>query len=327
MAPLRLTDQPIKPRREDSEDDYISEEDEDLQSTGTGGNDTASGSDSDGSDGGSDSDQDVERQDEEEEISSQQSDEEVSDLKDISFGALAKAQATFLPAASKSRKRKLASLEDASTSNSIPTKSIDNPHPTPETQAKKPKQDRLSRTSKHAPTVSSSRNPVSRRRIILSPPPVTKSRDPRFDATITSETLNPESIVRASKAYSFLTAYQADEILALKSEIKKSQKTNPEHAAELKKKIMSMEARLRNAEKQSKEREILARHKTQEKQAIREGKKSRPYFLKKSDLKKEIERERLEGMGKKQKDKMEKRKRMREKTKEAKDMPWARRLG
>lgn len=342
MAPTRLPDQTIQPRRDDSEDEYISDEEDIEKQSDVSRNESKSGSDSsDDEDDDASNDQNLESEDEGRN-SSQPSDSEPEDLKSISFGALAKAQEAFAPPL-KSRKRKLAALNaDDETPNHLAhdqhsppqpqqhTNPIDNPHPTRDVLSKKPLQSLSSRSSKHAPAVLSSRNPVSRKREILTPPPAQRSRDPRFDPTITSATLNEASIARADKAYSFLTAYQADEILSLKSQLKKAEhgrNANATEAAALKKKLMSMESRVRNAAAKSKEREILAAHKAGEKQAIREGRKSRPYFLKKSEVKKKVELDRVEGMGKKQKETMEKRRRMREKKKEARDMPWARRMG
>jgi len=249
-----------------------------------------------------------------------QSEEE--NLKDISFGALAEAQARLNP---NPRKRKLVEREGSVESEKKFTerdrelrKDIDY---TNRGQVK-----HISRTSKHAPTAMSTRNPVSRKRAIFSPPPADKFRDPRFDASVTADSRrgNTSSTQRVGQNYAFLSDYQAAEVLDLKAQLKKAK--DPDQQAQLKRQVMSLEAKLRNAQYQRREAEILQEHKRTEREAIREGKKARPYYLKQSDLKKQIEQERQDAMGKRARDKSDQRKKKREKTKEARDMPRVRRF-
>lgn len=239
-------------------------------------------------------------------------------VSDITFGALAQAQAKYNP---NTRKRKLASSEE------IPEPPRDKPWEwRQDVEDEKRQQGKLiSRSSKHAPTMMSTRNPVSRKRAIFSPPPAEKFRDPRFDAAVVADARrgNTSSSIGASQKYAFLSDYQATEVLDLKAQLKKTK--NPDDHAELKRQIMSIEARLRNAETKRREDEILREHKKQEKQAIKEGKKARPYYLKESELKKRVLEERRNAMGAKARDKSDQRKRKREKTKDSKDMPRARR--
>jgi len=128
---------------------------------------------------------------------------------------------------------------------------------------------------------------------------------------------------KANKNYSFLTEYQAAEILDLKSQIKKAK--DPHVQADLKRQVMSMEAKVRNAQARQKEEEIRKRHKEEEKEAIRTGQKSKPYYLKEADVRKKVKEERLQSMSKGARDKAEKRRQKREKGKEARDMPRVRR--
>lgn len=239
-------------------------------------------------------------------------------VSDITFGALAEAQAKFNP---NPRKRKLA-----------PTDEVQEPQRDKPWEWRQDVEDEkrqqgkhISRSSKHAPTMMSTRNPVSRKRAIFSPPPAEKFRDPRFDAAVVADARrgNTSSSTGANQKYAFLSDYQATEVLDLKAQLKKTK--NAEDQAELKRQIMSIEARLRNAETKRREDEILREHKKQEKQAIKEGKKARPYYLKESELKKRVLEERRNAMGAKARDKSDKRKRKREKTKDSKDMPRARR--
>lgn len=244
-------------------------------------------------------------------------DEEAS-LNDISFGALARAQETLDP---KPRKRKLAdSLEEP-----IPDISKQNEEASFDTRrrAKEARIDAPKRTSKHAPTVESARKPVSRKRVIFEPSPAIKSRDPRFDPTVMSTNRDRSASDKANKNYSFLSTYQAAEILDLKSQIKKAK--DPDVVDDLKRQVMSLESKIRSAEARQRENEIRKKHKEQEKEALRTGQKSNPYYLKDADIKKLANEERLKGMGKRARDKADKRRRKREKTKESRDMPRMRR--
>ena len=246
---------------------------------------------------------------------------EPEDLKDISFGALAKAQADLRP---KSRKRKFQDLsatpdEDSTTQpNSARPEHGDVPVIKPRKAGTVP-----ARTSKHAPAVQSSRHAVSRRRDIFEPPASLKFRDPRFDPTVTASNTDALAAEKANRNYSFLSSYQASEILDLKMQIKKSK--DPDVVAILKRQAMSLDSKMRAAEAQQRERDIIRRHKQKEKEAIKSGQKSKPYFLKQSDIKREALAERFESMGKKARDKALERKRKRTKGKESKAMPRVRR--
>ena len=247
-----------------------------------------------------------------------EADGEEQSLAEISFGALAKAQETFNP---KPRKRKFAETQDepgSSTSRPNDEQQFDT-----RKRAKEARIDAPKRTSKHAPTVESARKPVSRKRIIFEPPAAAKSRDPRFDPTVMSANRNPSATDKANKNYSFLSQYQAEEILQLKAQIKKTK--DPDVVADLKRQVMSMESKIRNAESRQRETEVRKRHKEKEKEALRSGQKAKPYYLKEADVKKLANEERMQSLGKKARDTAEKRRRKREKTKASKDMPRVRR--
>lgn len=249
--------------------------------------------------------------------SAAETDEEPS-LNEISFGALAKAQESFHP---NPRKRKLA---DAQQSESSETRANhqDDFFDTRKRSKEAPVQ-ASKRSSKHAPAVESARKPVSRKRAVFDASAASKFRDPRFDPTVMSANRDRNAVDRANKNYSFLSAYQASEILELKAQIKKSK--DPETVAQLKRQVMSMEANARNAEIRQKENEIRSKHKQQEKAALSAGQKSKPYYLKDAEVKKLINEEGLQSMGKQAREKAEKRKIKREKGKDARDMPRARR--
>ena len=70
---------------------------------------------------------------------------------------------------------------------------------------------------------------------------------------------------------------------------------------------------------------MIAEHKKKEKEAIREGKKSTPYYLKKSDLKKQVMQKKYEEMGSRDRAKALERRRKKLASKERRDMPMERR--
>jgi len=276
MASAKLLGRPVKPREED-EFDY----DEAEADLGEEALISGSGSDPEDSANESPSEDDEPENDNDSDTSPEDEAQDPADLKDISFGALAQAQAALGPI---SRKRKL--IEIPADTEAIRESSWKN-------DDRKPK-DHTPRSSKHAPAMQSSRRAVSRHIDIFEPSPALKSRDPRFDPLVQSSTASPIASEKANKNYSFLTTYQADEILSLKSQIKKSK--TPEDAATLKRHLMSLEAKLRRAEALNREKEILRKHKVEEREAIKSGVKEKPYYLKKSDVRKEVLTKRFEGM-------------------------------
>lgn len=95
--------------------------------------------------------------------------------------------------------------------------------------------------------------------------------------------------------------------------------------AQLKRKVMSIESKVKSAQARQRENEIMQQHKRKEKEAIKSGQKSNPYYLREGEVKKMAEQERVGGMSKKARDKAAARKEKREKTKDSRDMPRARR--
>ncbi|KAL4898537.1 rRNA biogenesis protein rrp36 [Aspergillus ambiguus] len=302
-------------------------------------------SDSDGSHGSlPDTDESQDEPDDEEEPSEdeeeEEDDEESEDdhpdddvktsLSNISFGALAKAQASLGPKNKRTSKpSKPTDDEGASTASPLDDirtrireareqkRQLASSSKTPADDMKKP-----ARSSKHAPMVQSSKRAVTRKRTIIEPPAVPKARDPRFDPTVLSKSSrhNPEA---ANKAYAFLDEYRSSELKELKEKYAKTKNSDEKEA--LKRSIRSMGDRLRAIENQKREKEILAEHKKKEKELIRQGKKSNPYYLKKSDLKKQVLLKKYENMNSKERMKALERRRKKVASKERKEMPMERR--
>jgi ribosomal RNA-processing protein 36 len=258
-----------------------------------------------------------------------------SSLKDVSFGTLAKAQQSFTPPRRPAKRTRPAEADPT------PYKSASTEDGRPSKSPKLFHKARPSRPSKHAPQTLSTRHAVPRKRVIFSPPPTLKSRDPRFDPTITTSSSSsnpPLDSDKANQNYSFLTTYRQSELQALQSQVKalqaplaRNQKkgaaapTNPDQIAALKREIQSLSSKLSTSSAKMREREILRAHKQKEREALREGRKQTPYHLKRREVRKEIERERVEGMGTKAREKREVRRRKREKGKEGRGLPRVRR--
>jgi len=241
-----------------------------------------------------------------------------SALHNISFGALAKAQASL-------GKRKRPTTSNQTVAEQYDRGDVDlyNKKRRQNSNEDRPEKDR-SKSSKHGPATQSTKCPVSRKRTILEPSAMHKSRDPRFDPAVLSSNHLPSSVEKASRNYSFLTSYRHSEVSALKAAIR-NPKTPDADKEQLKQQVMAMENRARAVEAKEAEHEIVRKHRQKEKELIREGKKDKPYFLKKSDVRKEMLMEKYKGMGAKQRDKSMRKKRKKVAGKELKGMPRQRR--
>ncbi|KAI9036047.1 putative pre-rRNA processing protein [Aspergillus affinis] len=316
-------------RPEEDEDVYSDEAPSEVgaQNEGSQASDSEDGSE-DGSEGADDlsedSQSDSANEDEADEDDSEDDDgnEDVrASLDNISFGALAKAQASL---GSKSKRGAKTSKSTEEPSTASPLDGIRARILEAREQKRQALKDleKASRSSKHAPMIQSSKKAVSRKRTIIEPPSVPKSRDPRFDPTIMSQG-GPSKTEAAEKAYGFLDEYRANELKALKEQLAKTK--NPNEKEELKRTIRSTSDRLRTMENKKREREVMADHKKREKQLISEGKKSNPYYMKKSDLKKQVMLKKYESMNSKDRAKALERRRKKMTSKERKEMPWERR--
>lgn len=243
----------------------------------------------------------------EEEDGQEQEDEESQpkvDLSSVSFGALARAQAA-LPSSRKSKSNTKSKLESSTTSER------ENPRLAKREQRGE-KQPKPSRSSKHAPQEQSSKKPVSRRREILADPR-RKFRDPRFDPT-----MGKVDEHKARKAYSFLDDYRDSELADLKTKMKKSK--NYDEKEDLKRQVMSMESKKKARLRKDEEERLLNEHRKKEKDLVAQGKT--PFYLKKSEQKKQLLTNRFEKMSKGQVDRAIERKRKKVAGKEKKELDF-----
>ncbi|KAJ5932915.1 hypothetical protein N7516_007404 [Penicillium verrucosum] len=243
-----------------------------------------------------------------------------SSLADISFGALAKAQASMRE---KNRTDKRTPKDDtASTLDDIRTKLREAREQKLEAAAKSKSKEKKSRSSKHAPMELSSKRAVTRKRTAVELPPAPRSRDPRFDAAVMGHS-GVGKHPHGGTAYAFLDEYRASELNDLKEQMRKTK--NLQQKEKLKGEIRRAQDKLRSAQNKKREADVQAEHKKREKQLIREGKKASPYYLKNSELQKQVLEKKYEEMGSRERAKALERRRKKMTSKERKEMPWERR--
>ncbi|KAI0119903.1 hypothetical protein GGR51DRAFT_495535 [Nemania sp. FL0031] len=230
----------------------------------------------------------------------------------ISFGALAKAQASMPSIRRKEGRRKAteAESEDGGEQDDDNKRRPSRPDSSKPSKPPKPQ-----RSSKHAPTEMSSKRQVSRKREVISVPKVA-ARDPRF-----SSASGAVDEARARKAYAFLDEYRDAEMAQLRTAMKKTKSADEREA--LARTLKSMQSRKEAAARRDAEQELVAQHRQKEKELVAQGKK--PFYLKKSEQKKQLLLERFAGMKKKQVDRTIERRRKKLTARERRNMPVARR--
>ncbi|KAL1992895.1 hypothetical protein VTN49DRAFT_3651 [Thermomyces lanuginosus] len=319
MALSQSLNRRIKARRIEDEDiEYestTSDESSTDQEESVTDSDDEQERDSDTSEDSSDSNDESNDSEEDSEDSVEDEQEAIkSELSKISFGALARAQASL----GIKRKGRNTDNEDKKSEDEPPEKKARERRNSESSSDGKTKK---KRSSKHAPAIMSSKHAVSRKRVVVEPPPMPKARDPRFDPAVQH---SRTSYAALNKAYSFLNDYRTSEINQMKEALAKTK--DPKKKEELQHAITSATDRLKTLENKRREKEVLAEHIKKERQALREGKKSKPYFLKKSELKKQALIKKYESMSSKDRVKALERRRKKLAAKEKKNMPWGRRF-
>lgn len=139
-------------------------------------------------------------------------------------------------------------------------------------------QKKTSRANKNRPMEMSSKKPVGRFREVIQVPKKVV-RDPRFESLCGN--LDVDGF---KKRYDFL--YE-EKLPAEKEELKKKMKKakDPELTKQLKDQIKQIDRDLKSATTKRTEKDILAEHKKKEREAAEKGK--RPYYLKKSEIRKQ----------------------------------------
>ncbi|KAL3645634.1 hypothetical protein CASFOL_010814 [Castilleja foliolosa] len=148
-----------------------------------------------------------------------------------------------------------------------------------ETVYRKPNtEQKASRANKNRPMEISSKKPVRRLREVIQVPKKVV-RDPRFESLC--GTLDVDGF---KQRYNFI--YE-NALPAEKEELKKQMKKakDPEAVNELKGRVAFIDKEIKSAVPKRTEKNILAEHKKKEREAAKKGKQ--PYYLKKSDLRKQ----------------------------------------
>jgi ribosomal RNA-processing protein 36 len=174
-----------------------------------------------------------------------------------------------------------------------------------------------SRTSKHAPAAQSSKYQVTRKRQVVEVPKRVV-RDPRFDP-LHQASAHPGNI---AKAYGFIKEYQQSEIDELKAAVKKTKDEDEKQI--LRRKITSMENKLKADAAKEREQEVLRRHRKEERERVQQGKT--PFYLKQKDIKERALVEKFKSMKGKEREKLIERRQKKEGQKEKRRMPRARRM-
>ncbi|KAK4226245.1 hypothetical protein QBC38DRAFT_234997 [Podospora fimiseda] len=304
----------------EDEEEELSEDDEMANDSGEE-NESQAGSDVEDEDDG------------EEEEEDDDDDAPKIDATQLSFGALARAQASLGNVTNSKRKRRIShgsAVSDTSSKSQqhqqqhVPLDPREKEREELRAAQKRFKEQKQSRSSKHAPTEISSKRQVSRKRDFLSEGTLHKShaRDPRF-MPLPSKAGSDSRIeeIKFRKAYAFLDEYRESEMAELRATIKKTRDLKEKE--KLQKALLSMESRKKAQERKDKERKVIEEHRQKEKELVKQGKT--PFYLKKQELKKKVLEETFKGMKKGQVDKAIERRRKKVAGKEKKNLPFARR--
>ncbi|KAM0247005.1 hypothetical protein ACHAQJ_010005 [Trichoderma viride] len=233
-----------------------------------------------------------------------EADEPKVDFSSISFGALSRAAAS-LPLSKKKRNKTDGDLDGAPTNTTAKEPLRREPRKSMSSRG-----DASKRSSKHAPQEMTSKKPVSRRREILADPR-RKARDPRFEAL--TGTLDEAKI---AKNYAFLDEYREKEMAELRMQIKKTKDVTAKD--ELKRQLLSMDSKKKARQKKDDEAKLLQEHRHKEKELVAQGKQ--PFYLRKSEQKKQLLMNRYADMSKSQVNKAIERKRKKVTSKEKKEL-------
>lgn len=178
--------------------------------------------------------------------------------------------------------------------------------------------------NKHAPAETSSKKPVSKIRSIEGLNPkysgTSLHQDPRFDAA-----LGKADIHETRKNYAFLDEYRQNEINDLKklmNDKKAFNKLSFHEKQETEHRLQSLKSRLDTLKNRDLQHKILDDYKKDQFQKFKSGKQSSPYFLKRSEQRKLLQKAKFESMKPSQVEKVMERKRKRKLGKEFKELEF-----
>ncbi|KAI5958882.1 RRP36 [Candida theae] len=175
--------------------------------------------------------------------------------------------------------------------------------------------------SKHAPAEASSKKPVSRIRDIQGLPSrksQTLHTDIRFDAAY-----GKADLTQTRKNYAFLDEYRKQEISNMEQILKdKKSRLGEDEKEEIRLKLQSLKSRMDTLKNRDLEDQLLKEYKKKQYQNVKEGKSSQPYFLKRGDKRKILQKAKYDSMKPKQREKAMERKRKRRLGKEFRQLEF-----
>lgn len=259
------------------------------------------------------------------------------DYSSLSFGALSSAQKKLMAEdgsgksskknGKKSQKSKKSGKLDFSDSEESSDLELDGEDAfLQDSEQKKPRNKGKStqqRRNKHAPAESSSKRPVSKIREIpglKTPKDSTLYHDIRFDAAYGKADWD-----RIRKDYAFLDEYRQNEIREMQKTLKDKKimlKLSHREAEDLKFEMQSLKSRLDTLKSRDLANNIVSGHKKEQMQKMRTGEQVNPYYLKKSEQRKMIQKAKFDSMRSNQREKVMERKRKRRLGKEFKQLEF-----
>lgn len=177
--------------------------------------------------------------------------------------------------------------------------------------------------NKHAPTESSSKRPVSKIREIpglKTQKESTLYNDIRFDAAYGKADWN-----KIRKDYAFLDEYREKELSEMRSMLKDKKtrlKMTQRDVEETELQIQSLKLRLDTLKNRDLSNRIVGEHKRQQNEKLRKGEQVNPYYLKKSEQRKMIQKAKFGTMKASQREKVMERKRKRRLGKEFRELEF-----
>lgn len=235
-------------------------------------------------------------------------DESDDDLSSLSFGALNSAQKKLREQSETQRPPSRKSLKNQESDDS----DSDSDDQFFEDKKSKKTKDKKSKRSKHAPAEASSKRPVPKIREIpglKSAKDSTLYTDIRFDAAYGKADLN-----RVRKDYAFLDELRQKEIAEMKAVLKNDKlrrKMSQREIEDLELQVKSLQSRLDTLKNRDLSTKIISDHKKQQMEKMKKGEQVNPYYLKKSEQRKMIQKAKFETMKASQREKVMERKRKR----------------
>ncbi|CAH2353867.1 rRNA biogenesis protein Rrp36p [[Candida] railenensis] len=248
-------------------------------------------------------------------FSKSRADESDDELATLSFGSLSSAQKKIEQESRGERKSKSSSSKSPGSSSSSAQNFRGSRKFTGADTKKK---------SKHAPSESSSKAPVSKVREIEGLGSKYKDnslyRDIRFDAAYGKADLGA-----IRKNYAFLDEYREQELSQMKSMLKDKKSASllsNREREDIEYKVQSLKSRLDTMKNRDLETKILTDHKKEQLKKFKDGSQTNPYFLKKSDKRKLIQKAKFDTMRSSQREKVMERKRKRRLGKEFRELEF-----